>query len=297
MGWQNLVISNPSKLSLKNKRVSIEQEQTFEVPIEDVSAIILETRQATITSALLSGIADNNIVLFTCDERHLPNGVFIPLNGHCRELQKLREQMELTEPFRKRCWQKIIKQKIRNQALCLKFHKKDVFQELNDLSGKVDSGDSGYIEGIAAKKYFESLFGKGFCRREPSPINGALDYAYSIIRGIIARELVVHGYEPALGIHHSNELNRFNLADDFIEPFRPLVDMWVYNNIHNEFGSEQKKEILKIIQLDLKIKGIKQILPNAVKISIESFSEAGSEKDFNKLELPELIGLNNHKYE
>jgi CRISPR-associated protein Cas1 len=277
--------------------VVIEQDETYNFPIEDISSIILETHRATLTSALLANIAENNIVLFTCDERHLPNGIFIPLNGYCRELGKLKEQMEVSEPFRKRCWQKVIECKIQNQAFCLHYHKKEGREELAALSKQVESGDPGNIEGVAAKQYFGNLFGKGFTRNQPNAINGALDYGYSIVRGIIARELVVHGFEPELGIHHCNDLNRFNLADDFVEPFRPLVDMWVYENIRLDFEKEQKKDILKIISLDLQIKRKKQSLANSIRIMTESFSLACGTKDFGKLELPELAGLNFHRYE
>ena len=235
MGWRSIVITQPTKLSIKNKQLKITQDEEWSIPVEDISSIILETPQINISSKVMSLIADNKIVMYSCNDKHLPNGVFIPFASHSRELKVLKGQLDSTESFKKRCWQKIIIRKILNQSEVLRICDKNVMSEyLKKLSQNVNSGDKENKEAIAAKEYFITLFGKDFNRNYENIYNTALNYGYSIIRGAIARSIATYGYIQSIGIHHKSELNNYNLADDFIEPFRPIVDLWVITNINSE---------------------------------------------------------------
>ena len=100
--------------------------------------------------------------------------------------------------------------------------------------------------------------------------------------------------------HHS-ELNNFNLADDMIEPFRPLVDLYVSQNydvaeIDSDLTPERKRDIFGIINYDMDVKGEKRIISNCIDMLVASFSIAMQGKR-SDLELPELMQLQVHSYE
>jgi len=154
MGWRTVVISKPSKISLKNHNFlySPIESENITVPIEDISVIVLETPQVTITSALLSKLADLNILVFSCDKKHTPNGVFTPFHQHSRFSLMVHLQTSWSEPFKKRLWMKIISQKIKNQSSVLNhFDKKVESKELINIANNVKSGDSTNCESYSAK--------------------------------------------------------------------------------------------------------------------------------------------------
>lgn len=300
MSWRSVVITQPTKLSIKNRQLKITQDEEVSIPMEDISSIVLETPQINISSKVMSLMADNKVVMYSCDDKHLPNGIFIPFASHSRELKILKKQLENTESFKKRCWQKIIMRKIQNQADVLKLCDKPVMGEyLESLSKRVNSGDTENKESVAARAYFNSLFGKEFSRDYDDVCNASLNYGYSIIRGSIARTIVSYGYIPSIGIHHKSELNNYNLVDDFIEPFRPIVDLWVKTNIKQdtEFDKFVRAELVNLLHVDVKIQGKLQSVNNAINIMIASYTTAINQKDYNKLELPEILPIKVHSYE
>ena len=158
MSYRCLMIVNPARIRCKNEQLLIETEEVHSVPIEDISAIVLESRQSTITTAALAALAQNGVVTFWCDETHLPCGISLPFAQHSRQLGVLRWQMELTLPTKKRMWQQIVTAKIKNQAECLALCGKT--QEAAFLFGRakaVTSGDKDNLEASAAAYYFPFL--------------------------------------------------------------------------------------------------------------------------------------------
>lgn len=294
------MITQPTKLSVQNRQLKITQDEEWSIPMEDITSIVLETPQISISSKVMSLMADNKIVMYSCDDKHLPNGIFIPFASHSRELKILKNQLDCSESFKKRCWQKIVVRKILNQAEVLRLcNKKLMSEHLENISNKVNSGDTSNREAIAAKGYFSSLFGNTFNRNYENVYNAALNYGYSIIRGAIARTVVSYGYLPSFGIHHKSELNNYNLVDDFIEPFRPIVDLWVRNNINSEiiFNKNIRAELLNLLNVDVKIQGKLQSVNNAINVMISSYTTAINQNDYKKLELPELLPIQIHSYE
>lgn len=296
MGWRTIIISKPSKISLKNNNFlySPIDEKEITVPIIDISVIILETHQVTITSALLSCMAEENILVFSCDKKHTPNGIFTPFHQHSRFSLMVHLQVNWSEPFKKRLWQQIITQKIKNQASVLKiFEKKNQAYELDVISSNVKSGDGTNSESYAAKLYFNYLF-ENFQRRDISDWrNSALNYGYSIIRGLIARDLSASGLIPALGLHHKNQLNAYNLADDLIETFRPFVDSKVNDIFINEeiekiheLEFSHKVELVELLQKAVFINDEYTTLLNASSVMINSLVNCTKDNDFTKLKLP-----------
>ena len=301
MGFRNIKIDSNVKLSIKNQQLYIETDILRQIPLEDINCIIIENQTVTVSAYLLQKMADMGITVYVCDEKHLPNAVLLPMVRHSRHFKILKYQIEAGKPLQKRLWQQIVVRKIRNQALCLAYLDLDGSEELMKMCKEVQSGDRTHVEAKAAAFYFKSLYGLGFSRGNDHVINSALNYGYAIVRGLIARSIVCYGLEPSIGVFHHSELNNFNLADDMIEPFRPLVDLYVSQNydvaeIDSDLTPERKRDIFGIINYDMDVKGEKRIISNCIDMLVASYSSAlqGKRSD---LELPELMQLQVHSYE
>ncbi len=228
MGWRSVVITQPARLKLEQRALRVEQDTgTVRIPLEDISALIIDQPQVSLSAQLLSACASAQITVITVDDTHTPNGVLLPYLPHSRALQVMRKQLALSLPRRKRLWQGIVQRKILNQAHVMQRMGLQRSELLRHMAQQVKSGDSENHEAQAAQIYFRELFGQGFTRAQENIHNAALNYAYSIIRSLLARNLVAHGFLPAFGLHHASEQNAFNLADDLIEPFRPIADAYV----------------------------------------------------------------------
>jgi CRISPR-associated protein Cas1 len=302
MGWRTVVITRPSKLSLENDQLKYapKDSEVASVPIDDISVIIIEIQQVTITSALLSRISEANITLFTCDKTHMPNGVFIPFHQHSRYTQISHAQVAWSEPFKKRLWQQIVSIKVQNQSQTLAYMKKEKVKQLQKYAKNVKSGDSTNIESTTARIYFMALFGTGFHRRNESDWrNSALNYGYALVRGAISRSLASHGFLPAFGLFHHSTLNAFNLSDDLIEPYRAFVDVVVAEQFEEfielsdtRFISEHKIELYQLFAMETVINGETTTLLNSIEICVTSLINATLKKDINLLKLPYLDNYN-----
>ncbi len=300
MGYRNIKIDSFIGLHIENGQLVI-GEKGVSFPLEDINCVLIENQSVTVSSYMLQEFAKNEIALYVCDEKHLPNAVLLPLVKHSRHFKMLTRQIEVGKPLIKRLWQQIIVCKIKNQALCLKEMGLDGYDKLLAMTKEVQSGDKTHVEAKAAAYYFRALYGDDFTRDNECIINSAMNYAYAIIRGLIARSIVCYGLEPSLGMFHHSELNSFNLADDLIEVFRPLVDLYVASHfdiaeVDSGLTPQIKRDLFNIINYDMSVKGDKRIISNCIDMIVYSYSGAiqGNRTD---LELPELIPLQVHSYE
>ncbi len=303
MVWRSVVISQPAKLKREHFSLVVEQTQSARVPFEDIAVIVLNHREITLTHPVLSACGEYGIGLFSTGQNHQPNGVFMPFLSHSRATRMLRLQLEIDRPTAKRAWAEIVKVKIGNQAACLKMAGREGADRLESYARRVRSGDTGRMEAQAAAFYFPQLFGRGFDRGKASWINAALDYGYAVLRGAIARGLVAHGLLPSVGLFHASEQNAFNLADDLIEPFRPLVDLHVGRNLPavaveaQELTPSDKVALVALLNNDMRMPRGEMTVLAAVEHATEALVrlfEGGSE---SVLELPRLIGLRQHYIE
>ena len=247
-------VSNPSYLHLKHKQLLIDQdhETVAQIPIEDIGALILEHSAIGITQPLIIECQKNKVAIIFCDEKHLPYSAILPIaEGNTLHQKILKQQINITEPIRKRLWKQIIIQKINNQANTLKKFNKP-HARLRKLALEVKSGDSTNCEGLAAQYYWKALFGVNFIRdQNADDINAILNYGYSIIRAMIARNICTAGLHPAIGLFHHNQYNALCLADDLIEPLRPWVDSIAYElyqvNVNININQETKTPFLNLI--------------------------------------------------
>lgn len=259
MGWRSVVISQGAYLSYKDRALCVKLEETdARVPLEDVSVIVVDHPQVTLTSSLLSACAEQQIAVIMVGADHHPNGVLLPFFPHSRALKTLRAQLAMRVPTRKQLRQIIVQQKIHNQAVLLKQQgHAEAAGKLGRLGAKVRSGDPDNFEAQAAQNYFRPLFGSDFRRSQERFYNAALNYGYAVLRAALARTLVSYGFVPALGLFHDNEQNSFNLADDLIEPFRPILDWWVLSHFsqeeNKELGRMDKATLVSLLHQDISL--------------------------------------------
>jgi len=288
-------ISEPAYLHLKNQQLIIDKngETVGSVPIEDLGVVILENPQIVITQMAVIACQKNNVAVVFCDDKHLPYSVLLPVSdANTLHNKILRQQIEMTQPAKKRIWQQIVVHKIKQQLITLEKAGKNTSQ-LERLVKKVKSGDPENIEAQAAKKYWRLLFGDDFRRDidEPS-INSLLNYGYAIVRAMIARAIVGSGLHPAIGVFHKNQYNGLCLADDLMEPFRPWVDWLVFNfvmkNIDEniEINQQTKTLFLNLPNDSVQYKKNKMPLMIACHYLLADFKKTFDETRF-KLSYPE----------
>ena len=299
MGWRSVMISRPAKLRREHFSLAIEQEQTAFVPFEDIAIIVLNHREIQLTHPVLSACADYGIGLYATGDNHQPNGVFLPFLAHSRTTRLMRKQMDIPRPLAKQAWANIVRRKIENQTAVLRFCTKNGVDRMDSYVRRVRSGDQDNLEGQAAAFYFTQLFGQGFYRAEERWVNAALDYGYAVLRGAIARGLVAHGMHPPIGLFHASEQNAFNLADDLIEPFRPLVDLHVAKHpamTEGDLSPQDKAALVALLNVDVGMPQGKMSALSAIEYAVESLARLFEQGD-SELELPTLIGLQAHRLE
>jgi len=245
---------SPVKLRSQFKQLVIRQENgpTVTIPFEDIAVVLISHPQITFSQSVLEELTQNGSVLVACNRKSLPVGMFVPLAAHHLTSRRLRLQATTPLPRLKKAWQQIVRAKISAQAQLLeRFNKDDA--GLLSLVSLVKSGDPQNVEARAAKRYWGKLF-EGFkFQRKPEgddPINVRLNFGYGVLRGIVARAICATGFHPSLGLHHHNKYNAYCLADDLMEPFRPLVDSVVRQQaadtgIADTLSPEVKKELIE----------------------------------------------------
>jgi CRISPR-associated protein Cas1 len=217
----------PARLNVANTLlvVNFEGEEAKRIPLEELAVVIAAHPQISYTHRVLSGLAAVGAVFVTCDEKRRPVSMLLPLVTHTLQTERFAAQASLPLPKKKRIWQEIVRAKILAQGRVLE-ERTGSGQGLKHLARRVGSGDPQNLEAQGARIYWKALFGEFEFRRhaEGDGLNACLDYGYAVLRGMMARALCGAGLNPTLGLHHHNRYNPFCLADDLMEPFRPIVD-------------------------------------------------------------------------
>ncbi len=274
MSLQKLYIKNKSYLSYKNNLISVKIDD-FETTVcfDDIDTIVIENQQTTITSALLSQLTKSNINVIFCDEKFMPSSILLGINKNSRTTKIQKSQILVSKPKLNQIWKDIVASKVRNQSKILKKLNKN-YEYIDLLIPRIKSNDKENIEATAAAYYFKELFGKDFSRNNPENINNSvLNFGYAIFRSSICRYLIAYGLNPAFGIHHSSELNSFNLADDLIEPFRPIVDNYVARSIKKdmELNSSIKIALLKLLEETVTYDNKNMTVSNCMKLMVANY--------------------------
>ena len=293
---QTVAIRTPKHLCVKDNALVIREKKSAtvigKIALSDIWVIIIDNPQVTMTSALISSINDAGIGVLYCGPDHMPNGLALPLGAHSRHAEIVEHQLAISKPLRNQLWKRIVIKKIENQAKVLELsgcNPNDV-RKICSYAQKVQSNDKTNRESIAASEYFKALLPYG--TRWKGPMTAPLNYGYAILRSGIAQCAVSHGWLVSRGIHHPNSENAFNLVDDLIEPFRPIVDLKVVkDNILDPLSTSDKRVLTELTSILVTIEGCKHSIQTAIDIYCESLRRAIESKDADQLLLPDVIGL------
>jgi len=288
-----------SRLSVKNAQLRVQRKDAREVniPIEDIGVLIVDDRQAVYTQSVFIDLLEAGGMVLVTNRNHLPAGMMLPIEGHHEQTKRQNAQLSLSKPRKKGLWKTLIKTKIRLQADMLEQH---ILSDagLRRLAERVRSGDPDNYEAQAAQRYWPRLFGSEFRRNRDKPgVNGLLNYGYSVMRAGIARALVGSGLLPSQGVFHRNRRNAFCLADDMLEPYRPLVDWQVRRILNADVNVEPSLEvrahratILALFNRTIMFTGSKLPVLIAMERTARSLVSCCEMKE-SDLELPESLPL------
>jgi CRISPR-associated protein Cas1 len=292
---RTVLIENKASVTVKNQQLVIKTEtRESTVPIEDIGFIVLDHPEIYLSIPAMNLLIENNSAIIICGKNHLPNGMFLNLHSHHIQQEIFRNQIEASVPLKKKLWQQTIFEKITNQGILLE---KIAYQKnsFNFLASKVLSGDTSNMEGVAASQYWKTFFDtydiKFKRERYGDYPNNFLNYGYAILRAATARSLSGSGLLNTLGIHHKNKYNAFALADDIMEPYRPLVDEKVFEIMQKyekqELDSIIKSELLQILTRTVYFKDEKSPLMVALQKTASSLQQCytGNRK---KIKYPKL---------
>ncbi len=267
MSFRTVVISKQSKLSYKNRFLVVKQESDEKyIHLSEIDTIIVDSISVSISTYLLKELSDNKINIIFCDEKHNPFGELKSYYLSHNVSKKILLQTKWSQRKKNDLWQEIIKNKITNQALQIRKIKSQNYNLLLSYVSEVVSGDKTNREGHSAKVYFNTLFTKKFVRNENDSINAALNYGYAILLSSFNKEIVSNGYLTELGIHHKNEFNPFNLSCDLMEPFRIIIDNFVYHNKERKLNTDYKMDIVNILNSKFKYNGKQYTLKDIIKL-------------------------------
>ena len=298
---KSILIENKASITAKNLQLVIQSEiRESTIPIEDIGFLVLDHQEIYISLPAMNLLVENNTGVIICTKNHLPNGMFLNLNGHHIQQEIFRNQIDASLPLKKVLWQQTIIEKIKNQGQLLE-RVTATKNHLDYLASKVLSGDTSNMEGVAAQHYWKSFFepsdkelaNKITFKRERfgDYPNNFLNYGYAILRAATARALVGSGLLCTIGIHHKNKYNAFALADDIMEPFRPLIDEKVIE-IMRKYEDEElttaiKSELLQVLTRTVYFKDEKSPLMVALQKTSASLQQCfmGTKK---KIKYPQL---------
>ncbi len=228
------------------------------IPCEDIGVVLVDHPRVTYSHTALSTLTKAGAVLLLCDQSHLPTSILLPMADHSQVVWRLNDQINASKPLRKTLWKQIVQAKIRRQATVAS--NPTARSKLLDMAKNVRSGDPANMEAQAARVYWRNYLPDETFRRDSdgNELNSFLNYGYAVIRAAVARAIVAAGFLPAIGLHHRNRSNAFCLADDLMEPLRPLVDdraRDLYVQGYRDLTTEAKAGLLELLTLPVKLKG------------------------------------------
>jgi CRISPR-associated protein Cas1 len=298
---RSILVENKTVITTKQQQLILKSEiRESSIPIEDIGFLVIDNNETYLSIPAMNLLIENNTAVIICNTNHLPNGMFLNLNSHHIQQEIFRNQIEASLPLKKQLWQQTIIEKITNQGILLEqiTQKKNSFEF---LASKVLSGDTTNMEGVAASQYWKTFFDSSESQPEKQVNfkrerfgdypNNFLNYGYAILRAATARALSGSGMLNTLGIHHKSKYNAFALADDIMEPFRPLVDEKVYEIMQNfdeqELNTKIKAELLQILTRTVYFKEEKSPLMVALQKTASSLQQCYT-GDRKKLKYPKL---------
>lgn len=280
MSWRTVVISNRAKLDFKMNYMTVRNDQeTIRIFINEIYMVIIESTAVSITAALLSELTKKKVKVIFCDEKRNPSSELVSYYGSHDTSAKYRNQISWGTEIKSEVWTLIVREKIKKQLELLKEKRLEEYLLLEEYADNIEINDITNREGHAAKVYFNALFGKKFTRIDENTTNAALNYGYSIILSAFTREIVANGYMTQLGLFHNNMFNQFNLASDFMEPFRILIDRKVVSMDLDRFEVSEKLELVNVLNKTVFIDNSRSNVINAISRYTKSIFDAINDND------------------
>lgn len=287
------ISSGPVHLSIKYQQMVLRKdEDTHTIPVEDLGVLVLSHPAISYTHQLLYELLDQNVAVLFCNRQHMPEGILLPFQDNLLHQARLKSQVEVKKPTKKRLWQQVVKAKVRSQAILAEWILGEEIG-LQPLISKVQSGDPKNVEARAARLYWSRLFPDNEFKRDPdrTDVNAFLNYGYAVIRAAVARSLTAAGLHPSIGIHHHSQYNPYCLADDMMEPLRPLVDGVAYgcvvdsNSMNVPVTKETKKPLLQLLTYPVVIREKRYPLMEGLHLMASSLVECFQKKS-RELDIP-----------
>lgn len=289
MTWRTIVLTKDCKLSLRLKHLVINSDEITTVPLEEIGQLVIENPNIVMTGHLLNALSQHKITTIICNEKHLPHSHINLVYGHFRQVETIKKQIDWPDQLKQILWQYIVKEKIKNQKKVLEKIYNEKFENFDHYISQVEPDDVTNREGHAAKVYFNRMFGLHFIRGIDDPINWGLNYGYSIILALFSRVITTKGLLTELGIHHRSQFNHYNLASDFMEVYRPIVDLTVKQNVYEQFTRKEKRALLNMYNMKIQINGRNQYLSNSVEIFVDNMVKFLNTGDGKHLQFPNFF--------
>ena len=267
MSWRIIVISKRAKLDLQLGYMVVRSDEVTKIVLSEISTVLIESTAVSLTTSLIAELAKRKIKVIFCDEKRNPSCELVNYYGSHDTSNKIRKQIVWKQNTKEAVWTEIVSEKIRKQKELLDILGKEESKLLASYLTEIEWGDKTNREGHAAKVYFNALFGMNFTR------------------SAFTREITANGYLTQLGIFHDNMFNQFNLASDFMEPFRVLIDWKVKQMNLEEFDHDEKLQLVDVLNQEVQIDGRKQYVNNAIKIYCRSVLDALNEDDSSLIQV------------
>lgn len=272
-----VVISSSAKLDFKMNHLVVRNDTIIKIALSEIAVLVIESTAVSVTSMLMAELMKKKVKVIFCDEKRNPISELLPYYGSHDTSLKIRNQLQWATETKQQIWTHIVKQKITKQMEVLEQFDLEESAMLKDYIQQVEFNDVTNREAHAAKVYFNALYSKDFTRSSESNTNSALNYGYTLLLSAFNREIVAQGYTTTLGVHHDNMYNQFNLSSDLMEPFRPIIDCKVKEMKLKKFESEEKMELVNLLNIQVIIDNQKQYLLNAIKIYTRSIFDVLNE--------------------
>lgn len=286
MSWRTVIISRPAKLDLKLNNMCVRTEDNLvRVNLDEMRLLMIESTRVSITAALIAELSNKKIKVIFCDQQRNPVSELGFYYGCHDSPKKILKQQSWDADFQDLVWTDIVREKIGNQITMLDHLEMPYssIDKLKEYKNDVEIADPTNREAMAARIYFNELFGKGFIRGAETATNAALDYGYQVLLSCFNREIKIAGYLTELGFFHRSQHNFYNLSSDLMETYRPLVDQIVYQNQFEIFGTKEKRIMLELLTQKVKINNRKHLIPNAIKMYVNSVFDSLNKKDLEKI--------------
>lgn len=293
MPHRQLYLKMAKKLSLANDQLVLSKDNGEQVtfPLEDFDLIFVEDPNSVITINLLSKMAELGCSMIVCGKDYLPKAQVLPFNTYYLQSQIVNLQLNLLPSKKKKLWEMIVRQKIKNQLTILETasaNQKSIAQ-VKIFLDSIKPGDESNMEGAAARVYFQALFGNDFIRFSDTLVSSSLNYGYSIIASQVIRTVAFNGLLDNLGIWHASNSNNNNLSYDLIEPYRQVVDLFVYKNVidlSNPLSHEIKIGLINLLNKKVVIDNNSYKISYAIGITVNSFVQYMKSGDIKDIKLP-----------